>query len=75
MRCGSAPLRDQMRDAVRQRVGLARAGAGDHQQRAGGLAARHAVLDGPALLGVQAGEIGVRVGVGRDIVGGRYGGF
>ena len=33
---------DQMRDAVRQRVGLARAGAGDDQQRPGDTARRHA---------------------------------
>ena len=30
---------DQMRDAVRERVGLARAGAGDDQQRPGDVAA------------------------------------
>ena len=56
MRRGSAPLDDQVRDAMRQRVGLARAGAGDDQQRPGDRAA--AMLDGRALLVVQPVEIG-----------------
>ena len=41
-------LDDQMRDAVRQRVGLAGTGAGDDQQRPGDLAV--AMLDGLTLL-------------------------
>ena len=57
MRRGSAPADDQMRDAMRQRVGLARAGAGDDQQR-GRRAIRPAMLDGAALFRVELGEIG-----------------
>jgi hypothetical protein len=34
MRLRIGAVDDQMRDAVRQRIGLARTGAGDHQQRA-----------------------------------------
>ena len=50
---------DQMRDAVGQRVGLARAGAGDDQQRRGRQSPRDAVLDGAPLLGIERLEIGV----------------
>ena len=49
---------DQMGDAVGQRVGLARAGAGDDQQRAAGaVPVTDAVLDGAALLGIEAMEV------------------
>ena len=41
---------DQVGDAVGERVGLARAGAGDDQQRPG------VVLDGAPLLGIERGE-------------------
>ena len=49
---------DQAGDAVRERAGLARAGAGDHQQRPGVDAAlgADAVLDRGALGGVERGE-------------------
>ncbi|MES0217706.1 hypothetical protein NKL07_20360 [Mesorhizobium sp. C280B] len=45
-----------MRDPVRQRVGLAGAGAGNHQQRPGDLAV--AMFDGKPLLGVELRQIG-----------------
>ena len=50
------PADDQMRDAVRQRVGLARACAGDHQQRRRDVCV-DAMDDGPPLRGVQRVEI------------------
>jgi hypothetical protein len=46
---------DEMRDAMSQRVRLARAGPCDNQQRARYLSA--AVFDGRALLGVELGEV------------------
>ena len=54
---------DQMGDAMRQRVGLAGAGAGNHQQRRGGNAVGHpdAMLDGPPLFRIE----GLKVGGGR----------
>ena len=57
---------DQARDARRQRLGLARAGAGDHQQRAvpGNAVFIEAVLDCRALLGIQVGEDVGRAGRG-----------
>ena len=62
MRCGSAPLQHEVRDAVRERVGLAGAGAGDDQQRAVCVrvaATRvHAVLDREPLLRVERREEG-----------------
>ena len=57
-------MHDEVRHAVRQDIGLARTRAGDHQQRGCSFAAGHAVLDGTALLRVQAGQMGVRVGFG-----------
>ena len=49
---------DEMRDPMRQRVGLAGAGAGDDQQRAGVDEFRPAVFHGAALVRVELGEIG-----------------
>ena len=51
---------DQMRDAVRQRIGLAGAGSGDHQQRAGrrSIARQHAMFHSAALFRIQGVEIG-----------------
>ncbi len=46
-------VRDQMRDAVRQRVGLAGAGAGDDQKRRKAVVA--AVLDSATLVGIEVG--------------------
>jgi len=46
-----------MRDAVRQRVGLARAGAGDDQERRCVVEELAAVLNRAPLLGIQLGEI------------------
>ena len=66
-RAGVGALGDEVRDPVREDVGLARSRASDHQERPGG-GVCHAVLDGGALLGVEAGEIGV--GVGRRLEGG-----
>ena len=56
---GIGAVDDQVGDAVGERVGLARAGAGDDQQRAGdvGALARDAVLDGAPLLRIEAFEI------------------
>ncbi|GAA1810858.1 hypothetical protein GCM10009735_50330 [Actinomadura chokoriensis] len=51
------PLAEQVRDAVREHPGLARAGARDDQQRAAG------VHDGGALLRVEAIEQGVSFGL------------
>ncbi|MET4760274.1 hypothetical protein ABH970_000646 [Bradyrhizobium ottawaense] len=49
---------DQMRDAMGQRVGLAGAGAGNHQQgSAHGRAIGHAMLDGAALLRIERVQI------------------
>jgi hypothetical protein len=48
---------DKMGDAMRQRVGLARAGAGDDEQRPGGNARPHAVLSRAALFGIEFGEV------------------
>ncbi len=59
MRRGSAPLTIEVRDAMGQRVGLARSGAGDDQQRPAGM------LDRAPLLGVQLVEIGGRIEHGR----------
>ena len=53
MRRGSAPFSIRMRDAMRERVGLARAGAGDDEQRTGLANRRAAVLDGAALLRIE----------------------
>ena len=57
---GIGAVDDQMGDAVRQRVGLARAGAGNHQQRPGdvGADAGNAVLDRAALLGIEGLQVG-----------------
>ena len=49
-------LDDQMRNAVRQRVGFAGTRAGDHQKRSCDTA--RPMLDRPPLLGIQLGEIG-----------------
>ena len=51
---------DQMGDAVRQRVGLARAGAGDDEQRQPRRAVLlpDAVLDGPPLLRIEGLKVG-----------------
>ena len=56
---GVGAVHDQVRDPVRQRVGLARAGPRDHQQRSGNVRtpAGHAVLDGAALLRIEAIEV------------------
>jgi hypothetical protein len=54
VRIGAVP--DQVGDAVGQRVGLAGACAGDHQQRAA--QAADAVLDGAALLRIEGVESG-----------------
>jgi hypothetical protein len=57
---------NQMRDAVRQCVGLARTGASDHQERSGdvGAGACNAVLSRSALLGIEGLQVGcVRHGV------------
>lgn len=50
---------DQMRDAMRQRVGLARSGPGDNQQwwRNVGAATDDAVFDGATLVVVELGQI------------------
>ncbi len=50
---------DQMRDAVGERVGLARAGAGDDEQRRGGtrIALADAMLDGAPLLRIELFEM------------------
>jgi hypothetical protein len=61
-RPGMGARGDQVRDAVRQHVGLARTGAGDHQQRPAAVPVSDAVFDGMALFGIEAGQIGVRVG-------------
>ena len=53
MRRGSAPLHDQMRDAVRQRIGLAGARPGNDQKRAARGRRRATVLDGVALLRIE----------------------
>src|SRR5258708_5413273 len=47
-----------MRDPMRQRVGLARPGAGDDQERARGQELRITVFDRTALLGIEAIQIG-----------------
>ena len=52
MRRGSAPVSDQVGDAVRERVGLAGAGAGDDQERPGDAAV--AVQHRGPLLGIEA---------------------
>ena len=59
---GVGAVHDQVRDPVGERVGLARAGAGDHQQRAGNVRAPagDAVLDGAALLRIEAFESSAR---------------
>ena len=49
---------DQMGHAMGQRVGLAGARAGDHQQRRERPLARRAMLDGPPLLRIEAFEVG-----------------
>ena len=49
---------DEVRHPMRQRVGLAGAGAGDDQQRAGLGEGRAAVLHGAPLLRVELGEMG-----------------
>ena len=57
------PVHDQVRDTVGERVGLARPRAADDQQRARDVGAMtgNAVLDGAALLGIEALEVvGVR---------------
>lgn len=49
-----APCDDQMRDAMRQRIGLAGSRAGDDEQGgAHGRTIRHAMLDGAALLRIE----------------------
>ena len=57
---GIVAVDDQMCDPVRQRVGLARAGASDDQQRAGdiGTAARDSMLNRAALLDIEDLEVG-----------------
>ena len=60
---GIGAVDDQMGDPVRQRVGLAGSGAGDHQQRRSRPAVMRghdAVLDGPALLWIEAFEVARR---------------
>ena len=47
----------QMGDAMGEGVGLARAGAGDDQQRTGRRADADAMLDRAALLGIEAIEV------------------
>ena len=56
---GIGAIDDQVGDAVRQRVGLARPGAGDDQQRPGRVRPPrlHAMLDGLPLLGIQGVEV------------------
>ena len=49
---------DEVPDPMGQRIGLARAGAGDDQQRAGVDEFRPAVFDGAALVRVELGQIG-----------------
>ncbi len=44
MRSGATPAEQQVRDAVRERAGLARAGARDHEQRARAHAAARSAL-------------------------------
>src|SRR5262245_65914457 len=46
-----------MRNAMRQRVGLAGAGAGQDQERPGGAEIRPAVFDGTTLLGIELNEV------------------
>jgi hypothetical protein len=53
---GVGAVGDQARDAMRQGVGLARARAGDHQQRTGGPGGAGTVQDGLALGGIEAGR-------------------
>ena len=59
---------DQMRDPVRQRIGLAGTSTGDHQQRRRRrrIALTHAVFHGRALFGIEAVEIGGRSEQGND---------
>ena len=57
IRRGSAPETIEMRDAMRQRVGLAGARAGDDQERRGIVERRAAMLDGAALLRIQRRQI------------------
>jgi hypothetical protein len=71
---GVRAVQDQVRDPVRQRIGLARARSRDHQQgavvpgRAG-----HAELGGLALGGVEVGQGVGTVGIGRGRQAGRVG--
>ena len=53
---GIGAVDDQVGDAMGQRIGLARPGAGNDQQRACdiGAVAGNAVLDGAALLGIES---------------------
>src|SRR5665213_3588513 len=55
-------------DAMRQRVGLARSGAGDDEQRAADRARRDAVFGGVTLLGVEAAQM-IEVGWHGRIIG------
>ena len=55
---GIGAVDDQMGDPMRQRVGLAGSGAGDHQQGREGARSRCAMLDGAPLFRIEAVEIG-----------------
>jgi len=48
---------DQVRDPMRQRVGLAGSGACDHEQRSKGAQARCAILDGLPLFRIETVEV------------------
>ena len=65
---------DQMGDAMRQRVGLAGAGAGNHQQGRTGASFRRAVLDGAPLFGIETFEIGGCRWHGISVLGGQRSG-
>ena len=56
---GVGAVHDQVGDPVGERIGLARAGAGDDEQRTRDVGDRggHAVLDGAALLWVESDKI------------------
>jgi hypothetical protein len=51
-------VEDEMRDAMRQRVGLAGAGAGQDQERPGRAEIRPAIFDGTTLLEIELREVG-----------------
>ena len=62
---GVGAVREQVRDAMGEGVGLARPGAGDHQQRAGCVVRADAVGDRVALRLVESGQIVRQARLGR----------